>query len=96
MAEMAPWAPKRYQRFLETALPGRGERSHCRSELGCFRRFRLRARVARSLAFPLRLPHRSGLADFPHPARQVTVLLRSVAPSEQRLPAAEETLSAAG
>ncbi len=28
-------------------------------------------------------PHRSGLADFPHPARQATDLLRTAAPSER-------------
>jgi hypothetical protein len=60
----------------ETPLPGRGGRSRCRFELGCIRRFRLCARVALAMTFQPSLPHRSGLADFPHPARRVQLRSR--------------------
>jgi ORF6N domain-containing protein len=44
--------------------------------LACIRSFLLRARLGRAVAFPSRLSHRSGRADFPHPARQDTGSLR--------------------
>jgi hypothetical protein len=51
----------------------------CRTPLGCVRRFRLRAR----LGVPsLRLrppPHRTGQADFPHPAHREGVFHRGYA-----------------
>jgi hypothetical protein len=51
----------------------------CRMSLGCVRRFRLRARLGvPSLRFRPP-PHRTGQADFPHPAHREGVFHRGYA-----------------
>ncbi len=71
--------------FLSQLSREEGDPFRCRVEaevhtvgaaLACIRSFLLRARVGLAVVFASRLPHRSGLADFPHPARQDTASLR--------------------